>query len=131
MNTEFNSLPEALAAEIRQLAAQMEPQSQGENELSIGERLGQRPETVEPAISRALLQVAQASPELFASIILARLGVSAIELIECEEHSEDRLVRQNNGGYHYTDVVPFVTRKTISRKVRLVTSERGTVGRLR
>lgn len=131
MNNEFHSLPEALAAELKQLASQIVPQSQHPDQLTIGERVGQLNQPVEPAIYRALAQIAQASPELLASMILAQLGVTAIEVIESEEHREDRLVEQRNGNYHYTDVEPFITRRTIKREVRLHTNERPSIGRRR
>lgn len=130
MNSEFHSLPDAVAAEIKQILSQIAPQSQPNEDLSIGERIVQAPQQVEPTINRALLHIAQTSPELLASIILSQLGVTAIEVIESEEHREDRLVRQSNGSYHYTEVTPFVTRRIISRQVRLVTGKRPTIGRL-
>lgn len=131
MNPEYHSLPEALASELKQLATDLVAHQPQSNELSIGERLSQPLQQVEPAINRALLQIAQASPELLASMILAQLGVTAIEVMEAEEHREDRLVEQRNGNYHYTDVEPFITRKTITRSVRLLKDAQATNGRRR
>lgn len=131
MDKELNSLPAALAAEIQQLANQLTPQGQRHSDDPFDDRPARVVQQVEPAINRALLQIAQASPELLASIILAQLGVTAIEVTESEEHREDRLVEQRNGNYHYTDVEPFTTRRTITRQVRLVTGERASIGRLR
>lgn len=130
MNNELHSLPEALAAELRQLTSSLAPQPQS-TELSVGERLGHSLQQVEPAINRALLHVAQASPELLVAMVLAHLGVTSIEVMETEENYEDRVVKLNNGSYSYSDVQPIVTRKTITRSVRLGTSDRATIGRLR
>lgn len=131
MNPEFHSLPDALASELKQLATELVAQQPQSPEPSIGEQLGQRPQHVEPAINRALLQIAQASPELLATMILAQLGVIAVEVSESEEHREDRLVEQRNGSYRYTDVEPFTTRKTITRAVRLLRDAQPTNGRRR
>ncbi|MCC6687296.1 MAG: hypothetical protein IT205_09960 [Fimbriimonadaceae bacterium] len=131
MNPEYHSLPDALASELKQLATDLVAHQPQSTELSIGERLSQPLQQVEPAINRALLQIAQASPELLASMILAQLGVTAVEVMESEEHREDRLVEQRNGNYHYTDVEPFTTRKTITRSVRLLKDAQTTNGRRR
>lgn len=130
MNSEFNSLPEALAAELRQLISSTAPQPQG-TDLSLSERLGQTPQQAEPAMNRALLHVAQASPELLVAMFLAHAGITSIEVVETEETCEDKVVSLNNGSYSFTEVTPIVKRKTISRSVRLGTSDRATVGRLR
>ena len=130
MNNELHSLPEALAAELRQLTSSLSPQPQS-TELSIGERLGQPLQQVEPATNRALLHVAQASPELLVALILANLGITSIEVVETEENYEDKVVTLDNGSYSYSEVQPIVTRKSISRSVRLGTSDRTTIGRLR
>jgi len=153
MNNELHSLPEALAAEIRQLTSSQAPESQ-KAELSIGERLGQplqaeirqllsriglaveerlsQPkQQAEPAIDRAFLHVAQTTPELFVGMVLAHAGITSIELVETEETYEDKVVSLNNGGYAFTEVQPIVKRRTISRSVRFGTSDRATIGRLR
>lgn len=130
MNKEYNSIPAALAADIQQLANQLAPPAQyGEN--SSDERPSRG--NVEPAINRVLLQVAQASPELLASIILAGLGVTAIEVTESEETRQDQLVRHFDGSFEYTEVQPLVARKVIKREVRLTTGsrERASIGRQR
>lgn len=130
MNNELHSLPEALAAELRQLTSSLAPQPQG-SDLSISERVGQTPQQVEPAMNRALLHVAQASPELLVAMLLAHAGITSIEVVETEETCEDKVVSLMNGSYSYTEVQPMVKRKTISRSVRLGTSDRATIGRLR
>lgn len=131
MNNELHSLPEALAAELKQLASQIVPQSQHPDQMAVGERVGQLNQTVEPAVHRALAQIAYDSPELLASIILAQLGVTAIEVTETEEHREDRLVEGYSGYHRFKELQPFKTRKTIKREVRLVKDGRGNNGRRR
>ncbi len=130
MNNELHSLPEALAAELRQLTSSLAPQPQS-SELSIGERLGKPIQQAEPAMNRALLHVAQASPELLVAVLLAHAGITSIELVESEETCEDKVVTLMNGGYSSMEVHPMVKRKTISRSVRLGTGDRATIGRLR
>jgi len=82
-------------------------------------------------MNRALLHVAQASPELLVAVLLAHAGITSIELVESEETCEDKVVTLMNGGYSSMEVHPMVKRKTISRSVRLGTGDRATIGRLR
>lgn len=126
MNNELHSLPEALAAELRQLTSSLAPQAQ-----STGDRGEQAGRAAEPAINSVLLQVAQASPELVVAMLLARAGVTSIELVETEENYEDKVVTLMKGGYSYSEVQPIIKRRTISRSVNLGTSDRATIGRIR
>lgn len=121
MSNELNSIPEALAAEIQQLAEQMIPRGRGSNaEISCCDQVG----AGDPAVHRALLEVARSTPELFASMMLAALGVEGIQLVEVRSRSEDKRVSLNNGSYNYSEVVPHVTSDTITREVRLIRPQR-------
>lgn len=117
MDNQLNSLPAALAAEIQQLASQMHSPDHNQ-----GSAPTHQPST--PSIQQAMLELARNSPELFASMLLASLGVSGIEVVETHTKSEDRRVDMQNGAYRYTDVVAFETTNTIRRQAHLVRTPR-------
>jgi hypothetical protein len=114
--SEFHSIPEALAAEIQQLADQLSPQLEGsrqsEHEIST------------PAIHRALLEVARSSPELFAATILGVLGVDGVAVRETRETSEFRYVQKSDGGYRYSQLIPFEATQRVTREARLIRPHR-------
>lgn len=120
MHSEFQSLPESLAAEIQELADQMLPQSRDQSRVNTCP-----PPLPEPHIHRAMLEVARSSPELFATMLLGALGVDGLEIVEVQTTFQDRRVEQQNGTFRYSEVVPFRTVNTVRREVRLTRSKRG------
>lgn len=124
--SELKSLPESLSQQIRAVANGL-AQSSDISPTNGGGRQPVRPDQMSTE-HRVAIEIGRQSPELLAAVILHHLGVVGLEVVESEEHSEDRLVKQNNGNYHYTEIEPFVTRKTIRRSVRLFTRNGGTVG---
>lgn len=113
--SEFHSIPEALAAEIKQLAEQLSPQPEGGRPGGAGDH-----EINTPAIHKALLEVARSSPELFAATILGVLGVDGVAVRETRETCEFRYVQKSDGGYRYSQLVPFETTERVTREARLI-----------
>ena len=120
---ELKSLPESLSQQIRAIAS-------GLPETTIfggGGRGSFRPDPM--AIERhAAIEIARKFPELVASVILTHMGVVGVELIEVEEHREDRLVEHRTPHHHHTEIEPFVTRKTMKRSIRLFSKDGSTTG---
>jgi len=104
------SLPESLRNQIQEAAS---------GALGVNSSAGQ---PLDP-VQRVMAEIARQSPELLVALVLANSGYAGVETVETEERSEDTVIRMENRGQYYTEVVPVKTRRTIRREVRFL-SER-------
>ena len=81
---ELHSLPEALAAEIQQLANQLVPATDQHPERSEeGVRRGRQ--VALSAADQAMLEVVRAVPEILVAVVLKRLGATSIMVIDTND----------------------------------------------
>ncbi|MBL8087460.1 MAG: hypothetical protein JNM85_05225 [Chthonomonas sp.] len=112
MNNELKSLPDGLLDEIRQITDQLVPtELAGKQELS-------RKLPVK-GVSGAMADIAQTSPELFAAILLASLGIEGVTVVETHTTTEHRVVELRNIHGKRTEVQPMKSIRETSREVRL------------
>lgn len=78
---ELHSLPEALAAEIQQLANQLVPAAdQHPERTEEGVKKGRH--VALSAADQAMLEVVRAVPEILVAVVLKRLGATSIAVID-------------------------------------------------
>lgn len=119
MNNELHSLPEDLAAELRQLAIQVMPGQQEAQALA--------PVQAPPPpnlVHTALLEIARTTPELFAALIVSSLGCDGIAVTETRTTRRDEVVELSDGHHTHSEVRPMETTNTIHREVRLARPHR-------
>jgi hypothetical protein len=122
MNNELHSLPEALAAELRQLASQALPSQQESQSLPPSQAVV--PIAPQNPVHKALLEVAQSTPELFAALIVASLGYDGVAVTETRTTVRDEVVELHDQDHVYSQVMPMTTTNTIHREVRLARPHR-------
>ncbi len=103
---ELHSLPESLRSQIKSVAESLIPKG---NASSL------------PLVEQVLIEIAAKNPELFAVLVLAKSGISALEFVETVQETQDMVVTEFFPGYGtYQRLKPCTTTTTKTRLVRLV-----------